>query len=295
MRVNPYPIPDLLAALNETQLQAQRASLEISTGRSVNVPSDNPTAAALLVENNDEFTFTNGYLQSITAVQGQLSTADSTLGSITSALQQALSLGVEAGGGTLSTAGLTAIATQLQEIQGQILSLTNTAYQGHYIFAGTDTNTAPFRLDNTSLSGVSYAGNTDVNQVSIGSGYKLAINVPGSQLFSAPGSDMFLAINNLIQAVQTNTGIPAAVNAISAVSSYLSQQRVFYGNATDQTQSQSNYLTSAKLQITEQQSSLGGADVAVAATNLAQANTDTQAALEAIAKMSQNNLFNYLP
>ena len=42
MRVNPNPMPDLLAALNQTQLESQQASLEISTGRSVNQPSDNP-------------------------------------------------------------------------------------------------------------------------------------------------------------------------------------------------------------------------------------------------------------
>ena len=103
MRVNPNPMPDLLAALNQTELEVQQSELEISTGKSVNVPSDNPTASALLVENNDQATFTGGYLQSLSSVQGQFSTADSTLTSITSSLQQALSLGVEAGGGTLST------------------------------------------------------------------------------------------------------------------------------------------------------------------------------------------------
>jgi len=77
MRVNPNPMPDLLAALNQAELQAQEAELQISTGRSVNVPSDNPTAAALLVENNDQAVFTGSYLQSISSVQGQLSTASS--------------------------------------------------------------------------------------------------------------------------------------------------------------------------------------------------------------------------
>jgi flagellar hook-associated protein 3 FlgL len=293
MRVNPNPLPDLLAALNQTELDAEEASLQIATGRSVNEPSDNPTAAALLVINNDQATFNGGYLQSLTAVQGQLSTADSTLSSVTTALQQALSLGIEAGGGTLSPGDLAAIATQLQGIQNQILSLANTTYQGNYVFAGTNTSSAPFVLG-TSPSGVNYVGNTDVNQVSIGSGYNLAINVPGSQLFSASGSDIFLAVSNLIQAVETNTGIPAAVNAVSSASSYLSAQRVFYGNALNQTQSQTTYLNSAKLQISQQETTLGGADLAADATNLSQTQTDTQAALAAISKFSQNNLFNYL-
>jgi flagellar hook-associated protein 3 FlgL len=294
MRVNPNPMPDLLAALNQTELEEQQAELQISTGKSVNEPSDNPTAAALLVENNDQATFTGGYLQSVSAVQGQLSTAGSTLGSITNALQQALSLGVEAGGGTLSAGDLAAITNQLQGIQSQLVSLANTTYEGNYIFAGTETNTAPFVVDDTSPSGVDYAGNTDVNTVSIGSGYKLAVNVPGSQLFSAPGNDVFLAINNLIQAVQTNTGIPAAVNAVSAASSYLSAQTVFYGNATDQTQSQTTYLNAAQLQISQQQNTLGGVNMATAASNLTQAQTDSQAALAAIGKLSQNSLFDYL-
>ncbi|MGA8540227.1 MAG: flagellin [Terriglobales bacterium] len=295
MRVNPNPIPDLLAALDQTELQSQQASLQLSTGRSVNEPSDNPAAAALLVVNNDQATFTAGYLQSLTSVQGQISTADSTLSSVTSALQQALSLGVEAGGGTLDSGDLTAIANQLQGIQSQLVSLANTSYEGHYIFAGTNTNAAPFAVDTTAPSGIAYTGNTDVNKVSIGGGYNLAVNVPGSQLFSDPGNDVFLAVNNLIQAVQTNTGIPAAVNAISSASTYLSEQRVFYGNAANQAQSQTTYLTTAKLQISAQQTTLGGADLAAAATNLSQAQVDAQAALAAIGKLSQNNLFNYLP
>jgi flagellar hook-associated protein 3 FlgL len=296
MRVNPNPMPDLLAALNQTQLQAQEAGLQISTGRSVNEPSDNPTAAALLVDNNDQATFTSGYLQSISSVQGQLTTAESTLSSITSALQQAISLGIEGASGSVSAGDQTAIATQLQGIQGQLVSLANTAYEGNYIFAGTITNTAPFVVNTAAVdgSGVTYAGNTDVNEVPIGSGYKIALNVPGSQLFLAPGNSVFLALNNLITALQTNTGIGTAVNAVSAASTYLSAQSVFYGNALDQTRSQTTYLNAAQLQISQQQNTLGAVNMAAAANNLAQANTDTQAALAAISKFSQNNLFDYL-
>lgn len=294
MRVNPNPMPDMLAALNQTELEAQQAELEISTGQSVNEPSDNPTAAALLVVNNDQAVFTSGYLQSLSTVQGQLSTADSTLSSVTSSLQQAISLGVEAGGGTLSASDQAAIANQLQGIQSQLVSLANTSYEGNYLFAGTNTNTAPYVVDDGSPSGVDYIGNSDVNSVSIGVGYKLAVNVPGSQLFSASGNDVFLAVNNLIQAVETNTGIPAAVTALSSASSYLSAQAVFYGNAMDQAQSETTYLNTAKLQISQQQTALGGADMAAEATDLSQAQTDEQAALAAISKFSQNNLFDYL-
>ena len=294
MRVNPNYMPDLLAALNQTQLATQKAELEIASGQSVNQPSDNPTAAALLVENNDQAVFNSGYLQSLSSVQGQLSTGDSTLSSVVTALQRAISLGVEGANGTLSDSDRAAIADELQGIQSQLVSLANTAYQGRYIFAGTKTNTAPYVVDNTVPSGVRYVGNSGVNQVSIGNGYKLTVNKPGSQLFSAPGNDVFLAINNLIQALQTNTGIDTAVSSVSAAYSYLSGQRVFYGNAMNQAQSETTYLNTAKLQISQQENTLGGADLATAATNLTQLETDSQATLAAISKYSQMSLFDYL-
>jgi flagellar hook-associated protein 3 FlgL len=294
MRVNPNPMPDLLAALNQTELQAQQDELELSTGSSVNMPSDNPLAAALLIENNDQATFNASYLQSLSTINGQLSTADSTLNSVETALQQAISLGVQGANGTLSTSDRTDIAQELQGIQSQLISLANTCYEGNYLFGGTETTEPPYTASSSDPSGVTYNGNSDVNGVSVGNGYQIEVNVPGSQLFSATGNNVFLALNNLINAMQSNGDIATATNALSSASDYLTAQRVFYGNAMDQVQSQTNYLSTAKQQIAAQQSALGGADMATAATNLSMAQTDEQAAMEAISKLSQNTLFDYL-
>jgi len=117
MRVNPNPMPDLLAALNQTQLEAQEAALQISTGKSVNVPSDNPVAAGLLVENNDETTFNSGYLQSIGSVQGQLSTADSTLSTVTSALANRV-----LGNSPKSQPAASTVTTELNSLIGLLCS-----------------------------------------------------------------------------------------------------------------------------------------------------------------------------
>ena len=294
MRINPNQMPDLLAALNQSKLITQEAQMQIATGRRVNKPSDDPTAASLLVQNNDQVTFTAGYLQSLSTLQGQLSTADSTLGSVVSAMQLATTLGIEGANGTLSDADRAAITTELQGIQSQVMSLANTSYEGVYLFAGTITNTAPFVVSSNLPSGIGYVGNDGVNQVSIGNGYQLAANIPGSQLFSASGNDVFLALNNLIAAMQGNSDIGDAVSALNSASAYFSAQRVFYGNALSQAQSQTTDLNSAKLQITQEQNTLGAADMAQAATDLSQSQLDTQATLAAISKFSQNNLFDYM-
>ncbi len=42
MRVNPNVMPDLLAALEQSQEQQQNALLELASSRRINQPSDDP-------------------------------------------------------------------------------------------------------------------------------------------------------------------------------------------------------------------------------------------------------------
>jgi len=295
MRVNPNPVPDMLAALSETQQQQQTAELQIATGKRVNSPSDDPAAAAVLVQNQDQTAEADQFLQSAGSIQGQLQTVDSTLSTVTTLLNRAISLGVEGGNGTLNSDDRAAIATELSGIQTQLLSAANLSYQGNYVFAGTASQTAPYVLDPSSASGVSYVGNLGKNSVTLGTDYKLATNLPGPQMFAASGTDMFQAMHDLITAVQSGTGVDAAMSELSAAYASISSQRVFYGNALNQLNSQQTYLNTQKVQLAQQETNAGGADLAAASTNLAAAQTAQQATLAAVARAEPMSLFDYLP
>lgn len=294
MRVNPNPFPDILAALNQTRQDQETALLQLSSGRRVSQPSDDPAAAAVLIQNRDQSTFNARYLSSLDSLQGQFQTADSTINSVVLALQRAVTLGVEGANGTLSDQDRAAITGELQGIQDQLLSLSNTSFQGRYLFSGTVTATPPFVKDNTVASGVRYDGNNAINTVQIGDGYRIAANQPGSQLFIAPGHDMFQSMTDPIQAMQSNTGFSAAITSVRDSLDHLSGQRVFYGNAMNQGQSQSNYLGTAKLQLSRQENSLAGADIEAAASRLVNAQNSTNATLAALGRISQLSLFDYL-
>ena len=294
MRVNPNPLPDLLAALGQTQQQINTDLQQISSGRSVTVPSDNPAAAAGLVQNAAQTSAADQFLRSIGSIQGEISNADSTLSSVTTALQRAITLGVEGANGTLNAADRAAIATEVQGIQSQLLGLANLSYQGSYVYAGTDTRTAPYVLYPTSSSGVTYVGNSNTNRVTLGKQFSLQTNLPGSQLFSAPGNDMFQSIQDLLTGLRTGNGIAAAVGEVSSASSYINAQRVFFGNAENQLTSQQTYLNSNITQLAQQENTLGAANLPAVITNLTSAETSHQATLQAVAGATQTNLFNYL-
>src|SRR5271170_7379713 len=104
MRVNPNPYPDLLDAVAQTQQEINTDEQEISSGLAVNVPSDDPAAAAELIQNAGQASQADQFERSIASVQGEIQNADSTLSSVITSLQQAVSLGVEAANGTVNSA-----------------------------------------------------------------------------------------------------------------------------------------------------------------------------------------------
>ena len=74
MRVNPNPLPDVLAELGQTQQQITTDLQQISSGQSVNVPSDDPAAAAELVQNADQSSSADQFLRSLGSVRGKYRT-----------------------------------------------------------------------------------------------------------------------------------------------------------------------------------------------------------------------------
>ncbi|HEY3971869.1 MAG TPA: flagellar hook-associated protein FlgL [Candidatus Sulfotelmatobacter sp.] len=296
MRVNPNPLPDLLAALGQNQQFINTDLEEISSGQSVNAPSDNPAAAASLVENAAQTSQTDQFLRSSGSVLGELQTADSTLNSVTTVLERAITLGTEGANGTVSDSDRAAIAAEVQGIQSQLVSLANLSYQGSYVFAGTATQTAPYVLDPNSSSGVTYVGNANTNSLTVGNDFKVQTNLPGSQLFSSSGNDVFQAIQDLITNLQSgnSAGISTAVGELNTASNYVDQQRVFYGNGINQLDSQQTFLNAQTTQLAQQQNTIGGADLTSVIGNLESEQTSRQATLEAIAQTQQNNLFTYI-
>lgn len=293
IRVNPFPMPDLLAALENLQQQQSTATLEMGTGSTINKPSDDPAGAAAMVQINAASSQVDSYQQSISSISGQLSTADSTLSSVVTALQRAISLGVQGANGTLSDTDRAAIANELTGIQSQLISLANTTYQGQFLFAGT-AETQPYVVDSAAPSGVSYKGNSGTNSVTIGNGYQVQVNLPGSQVFNGAGADVFQAIHDLISALNANSGIPDAVTEVTNAYNYVTSQRVFYGNAMNQAQDQQTFLGTEKVNLSQQENTVAGADMATVASQLASDETAINATLSAMGSMPRTSLFDYL-
>lgn len=295
MRIDPNNVPTILADMQQSQVSLNTALQQVSTGKRVTQPSDDPYASATMVQNTIETGDVDQYTQNASTVLSNIQSADSALSSVVSSLTQAISLGTEGANGTNSTANLQVIATQVQGLLTSVVGQANTSVAGSYLFGGTSTAT-PYTADPSSPTGYTYNGNNDVNSVAIGDQTSVQVNVPGSQIFSNSSNNVLASLSNLVTALKSgnSTDIGNATTAISSAISYIGQQRVVYGNAESQVNSQETFLQQDTVTLASQQNNLIGVDEATAAVNLSQAETDNSAALAAAAKVLPNSLLNYL-
>ena len=302
MRVDPSYVSNLVGSLDQSQLNEQQLTSELSSGVSISSLSQNPVASGENVLLLNQIQQDDSFTQSSSLVTSQLQVADSTLGSVVSQLTQAVSLATSANNGTMNASDVKSIGNQISGILDEVQSLANTNYQGQYIFAGGVTSTTPFANSAaTTPSVTTYNGDQDVNYIETPDGQKIQLNVPGSQIFTASGTNsVFGALNNLVADYATGT-----VNTSQAVSdtealgtalNYVSQQRVTIDNSITQLTAASDAVTGQQTQLTGAQTNLMQADVAQVSTQLSLSETQQTALEDVIAQLdsASNSLFSKL-
>jgi len=295
VRVNPNIVPDLVAGIAQTQQQLNQADQQIASGRSINQPSDSPAGTAALILNHAAQGQADTLRVSVSNLQDRLQTADSALSSAVTAINQAISLGVEAGNSSLSDTDRQDIANQLTGIRQQLVSIANTSYSGTYLFAGSLVETEPFTLDPSSPAGATYNGNASTVTAEINSGDSVATNVPGDQLFLNPSGSLLGSIQQLITAIQSNSGIAAASTALGTAATVFNGQRVSYGSALTQLQSTGNLLNTEQTQLATQENNIDAADLAKATSDFSQASIAYQSLIGAESRiLNLPNLLTFL-
>jgi flagellar hook-associated protein 3 FlgL len=285
----------MLTLLSNTQQAANTALSQMSSGKRVNVPSDDPAAAAANVLQDARSSRDDQFLQSIASLEQSLNTADSTLNSVVTALTRAITLGVSGGNGTLSGSDRQSLANEVAGIKQQVLGLANTSFNGQHLFAGTNTQVQPYQTDASAASGVTYKGNSQSNSAEVG-GVCVQTTLSGSSVFANGGHDVFAALQKLADTLESGdqTDIADATTNLRSALDGVTSARVFYGNTLNQLNSQESFLNQEKVNIASYQNQLVGADLTTAVSYLSQAQLAREATLQAMARTQNMSLLNYL-
>jgi flagellar hook-associated protein 3 FlgL len=201
MRISTGTMYDLgVAAINQQQAALVHTQQQMSTGRRVATPADDPIAASQILETSQAQSVNQQYITNQDTARNLLGQTDSVLGQVGTLLQDVRVLVINAGNPTLGNSDRAALATELQGQYKELLSLANsTDGSGGFLFSGYQGNTQPF-----SQSALSVVYNGDEGQ--------RLIQVSGSRQLPASdnGADIF-------QRVKTGNGVfatsAAAANA----------------------------------------------------------------------------------
>ena len=296
MRVSPNLYPSINIAFQQTEQSLQTAENQLSSGKRVAAPSDDPSAFATDLRSIASSAIADRYTKNADAVITQAQMADAALSNVVTSLTSAVSLGTQGGDGTLTTGQRAGLAQQVQALLDDVVSQANLTVGGRAIFAGTSGTQTPFVADSTAASGYAYTGNGEINSTEVGQGMKVTANVPGDSIFTNSNGNVLGSLQQLVSALQSGstTDIASATSAVSAAITQVGQVRVVYGSTVNQLNVQNDYLSQETVSLTSQQTSLVGIDTATAVTNLTQAQTAHDAVLAMAAKILPTSLLNYL-
>lgn len=170
-------LQELNSSLNQTQEQ-------ISTGKRVNRPSDDPVAAARVLKLNQELSRIETYQRNAGLAENRLQQEESTLASSVDIVQRVRELTVQAGSGSLSANDRKSISSEIKERLGQLAEIANTRdASGEYIFSGFQGTTAAFAKD-ASGSWV-YQGDEGQRVLEIDDGVTVPISDHGKGIYSS--------------------------------------------------------------------------------------------------------------
>jgi flagellar hook-associated protein 3 FlgL len=204
---------------------------QLSTGKSLNVPSDDPSVVAQDLTLSNTINSETGYSANATAATNQLTNTDSVLSSLTSVLQSARSLAVEGATDIIPNGTQRPlIGKQISGLLQQAIALANSQYGDTYVFAGTGEHTAaPVQANGTPPTGVIFTGNLNTQTEEI-NGQSVDVGTTLQQAFnyqSANGSpDVFQVLANLANTMDNETA------AVQSAASINTNGSVIYGNTS---------------------------------------------------------------
>lgn len=169
-------LQELNANLNKTQQQ-------ISTGKRVNKPSDDPVAAARILKLDQELSRVKTYERNVSLADNRLKQEESALTSSLDVLQRIRELTVQAGNGSLSANDRQSISSELKERLGQLANIANTRdASGEYIFSGFQGSVKAFQKNDAGQ--YVYQGDEGQRVLEIDDGVTVAISDNGKAIFS---------------------------------------------------------------------------------------------------------------
>jgi flagellar hook-associated protein 3 FlgL len=286
--------------INTSLTALQRSEAELSSGKSILQPSDNPYGASKAIELQSQLDGLSSYSTNVQDGISWENASSGALSNINDITQRVRELTVQAANGVNNKGDLESIATEVEQLTEAVKQDANTQYNGQYVFAGTATGTPPYKSGETDT----YEGDNGALTRVLGPGVSLQINTNISTLL---GSGQGAADGKLLDTLRTITqdlrsGSTESMNSLASTGlksldanlETLTQLEAGAGSVTDQLQMASARIEDLQGSITQTLSGTEDTDFAKASLAYSNQQAAYDAALRAGASIVQESLLNFL-
>lgn len=289
--------------ISDLQSDQSRLQQQISTGKRILSPADDPVASARALQIQQALATNSQYSNNRIIAQNQLGLVDNTLGSVSDLILSVQSTMVSAGNGTYSNAERSYMASELRGTLDQLIGLANTKDgAGHYLFAGAK-NDAPAFVK--TATGASYQGDNNQLLLQVSSSRQMAISDTGQNLFLGNATDVFKTLTDLANLLDTpvNTaadrtalqaGLATADTNMNQILDNVLNSRAVAGTRLKELDGIEQAGQDTNLQLTQTLSGLQDLDYAQAVSDLNKQQTILSAAQQSFVKTTGLSLFNFI-
>lgn len=169
---------NLMLQQQETLIKTQQ---QLSTGRRILTPSDDPISAAQVLSITQAESLNKQYSVNRTSANSSLGLEENVLRKVTSLLQDIHSSTVYAGNASLTDTDRKILATELRSQLESLVGLANTTDEkGQFLFSGYQASTKPFVQAGLN---VQYAGDQGQRLNQVGPARQIAVSDSGTDIF----------------------------------------------------------------------------------------------------------------
>ncbi|GMN99920.1 flagellar hook-associated protein FlgL [Parageobacillus thermoglucosidasius] len=185
---------NMLKHLSASYANLGKYQEQLSTGKKINRPSDDPVVAMKGMVYRTNLTEVEQFKRNFSEAYNWLENSDAALDKATQALQRIRELVVQAGNDTYESTQRQAISQEIKQLTEHLVTIANTKVGDKYIFNGTNTLQPPVQMTGTSIT---TSVNTDEVKIELAKGIYIAVNVNPTEVFSGLFSDLQSLANDL--------------------------------------------------------------------------------------------------
>lgn len=287
--------------LNDGLARVSRLQSQLSTGKQITRPSDDPYGTSRALALRGELEGLQQHQRNVNDGTGWLNTCDTALGQVSDALQRVRELLVQGGNDAAGPGSRAAIADELDQIIDGIKQEGNVQYGGRYVFSGTATDTAPYPAG---VAGDRYGGDAGTITREIGPQVEIPLNVDLHALLGdgqgAGDGRLLDTLRGMADHLRGTTAADADalrgsdLRALDANLDVLNGIRADVGARTNRLAVAGSRLSSLEVNTTQLLSQTEDADMAQTITEYTTQQAAYNAALRAGANIVQTSLLDFL-